>query len=229
MVISNPAETRAFIKTFTVSAEQANTLILVVIPIPAITTGVWPITTAEGLVVYFTMAIGPDLKNAGDGWVTTTGSVRGHTSQSNGAAVVASEFRICESGFYIDPFNTGIPPEYEIAHIEDDLKESQRYWYRAYGLRGIQYTAYSSNRSGSAHPVPMRIVPAFSLIGAVRHYDAGVAPNLTNVVNHQSTTEDIMVGAETSTAMTATRMSAVLVDGADVNTGANYIAVNARM
>ena len=61
---------------------------------------------------------------------------------------------------YADPYLTGVAPPFEVPNITDDLRRCQRYWYRAYGLRGWTIAANTVSGMSIKHPAPMRAKPS---------------------------------------------------------------------
>jgi len=163
--IRNTAVDRSFVSPFTVTAGQANTDLRYTISIPPCVDGTWANDTeAWGFLTW-------DLGEAGgtsnpNTWLS--GNWTGYSGMTNGMTKAAGTvFELFDVGFYADPYNTGLAPHFYVPLYEDDLRDCQRYWYRAYGMRGHISTTLKSDRLSSPHPVPMRTTPyGFALVGS---------------------------------------------------------------
>ena len=141
---------------------------------------------------------------------------------------MGNEVSLFDVGWYLDPNITGLPPPFEVPLYEDDLRDCQRYWYKAYGPRGRTVSTIAATPCTSPHPVPMRATPTPTLVGTgLRLYDGGVLPTVTGVADDGSTDLFLSCSVQASAGgITAnTRVGGPLVDAQT----ASYIAVSARM
>jgi hypothetical protein len=193
--------------------------------VPPCTGGTWPTTNANGISLLATYAMSASYHQTPGVWVGSSNKTC--ATGQNTASVVGDTLEIFDVGWYVDPNITGLAPEFVVPPVEDDLKECMRYWYKAWGTRGVTNTTTTGQRNGMVHPVPMRAVPALALVGtALRAYDATVAPNITAISNIE-TTEQNLQHTLTSSGFGVGKANGTLVDGPS-NT-ANYIGVNARL
>jgi hypothetical protein len=78
----------------------------------------------------------------------------------------------------------------------------------------------------AVHPVPMRIAPALSIVGAPRLYDTTVAPTITSISSNPSNNMALYAVMVTAGTFVLGRPAMQLSDGVQYT---KYIAVNARM
>ena len=220
----NNGVTRSFISPFTIPASLANIDHVQVLCIPPCTTGSWPIDSTAWGYLQWVLFNGNWTSNE---WNWLNGNFAGGSSLSNTFPLtVGNTFELFDVGFYLDPNITGVMPEFEVPHIEDDHRDCLRYWYRLTVARGIVQTATTAHLY-MPHPVPVRVQPSSTLVGAsLRLYDGGVAPNMTSISSVATSTEwwGATVAA-TAGGMTVGRACNMLADSQI----ANYIAINARL
>lgn len=187
--------------------------------VPPATTGTWP-TTAKFAGVYFSSSTSASFQQAPYAWLSSskTGVTGMPTTITSG-----DTFDVFDVGWYLDPNMTGVAPEFQGNHVEDDLQDCLRYWYPAYCLVGGVNTA-TQGIGWSSHYVPMYIIPTASLVGTVRCYDLSVSPAITSISNYNSNPEMLALLINAN-AFTLGRAFKTLVDAQT----ANYIAVDARM
>jgi hypothetical protein len=190
--------------------------------VPAETTAVWGAETAKGAELWFTAGAGSNHMVGTPGeWLA--GSAISLPGQSNIFGAVAQQLLLCDVGLYADPYGTGMAPPFEIGDYATELRNCQRYWYRAMGLRGGAASATSAARLGSQHPVQMRIAPAITAVGAPKIFDGIVTPTVGSPAGNLATVNSIE-GNWTSSGLTAQRPLSNYWDS-----DSNYFAANARM
>jgi hypothetical protein len=206
---------------FVISAGQANTdteQILVVPPSGQAVTGF--------LLVRFNVAVGPFMQGGTSGVWSTTLNRHGDASNTNGIASTSNIFELFDVGFYVDPYKTGVAPDFVAPHYEDDLRECQRYWYRMFGSRGVVASGTMHYMVGN-HPVPLRInSPALAIVGAPRLHEASVVGPVTSISHNYADTTTYYFGPAGAGPFVPGRPAQILCDA---GTTTNYIAVNARL
>lgn len=154
------AATRSWVENFTVRADQANQDLEFQFYIPGCPDGTWATDTAIGMLVFVTLFLNSAAVTPAGAWAA--GLFHGVAVSS---IVPVGTWKLWDVGLYADPNKTGRAPEFETGRYDDDLEECQRYFYRAYGARGVvqsattQWYAHVSNQN----PTPMRIPPVFIL------------------------------------------------------------------
>lgn len=225
---TRPTAYRLWASPIVVSSANANTdqyYTYTVAPDPGYA---WLSNSEASATIGVTIAAGStSLIDPVDTWVDNPGGVSkfGVLGQTNGVATVGNVFELFDVGWYSDPYRTGIAPEFQMQHFEDDLRECQRYWYRLYGSRGVVASATIGYVTGN-HMVPMRANPAVSVVGAPRAFDLSTAPTITGISHSYSDTTTYYLGPITS-GLVVGRPFMHLCDGMSNTT--NYIAVSARM
>lgn len=216
VALRNSAGNRSWIGSF-VQPDLANRKFTLVIP--GDTIGVWPIDETKGTMLSFTLATGSTYQGVA-GW--QAGNKLGAAGISNGMGVAGNMFEISDVGLYLDPDKTGLAPPWVMPDEARELARCQRYWYRAYGQKGVSATATIVGRSGMPHPVTMRVAPAVAVVGAVRCYDGIAAAAITSINANVSTVDLVELNINT-TGMTAGRVGHTIWDTDDI-----YLAVSAR-
>jgi hypothetical protein len=220
LAMVNAAANRSLLLPFTIP-EQVDTEFVFIVP--PCTTGTWVTDNTAALKFYFTFdAPSGQMGTTTNTWVT--GSFLGVTGQTPGV-IAGKSFEVFDVGWYLDANNTGVAPEFQVPHIEDDLQDCLRYWYPSYRYDGV----VNSGTDGYAwlsHYVPMCTSPTRTLVGTVRVYDATVAPNITSITSYNTHegSGSLLITASAG-GMTVGRPYMTLVDGQT----ANYIAVDARL
>jgi hypothetical protein len=224
--ITNGASARSYVAPFTLGSGWTD----VVIPIPGDTLGTWPTDTSVGMWVDIVPAIGSTYQTPNAN-VWQAGNLYATPGQTNGMSIGGSgpgNFHLSAVGLYADPYKTRKAPPFQMTKIEEDIRDSQRYWYRAFALRGV-VTAATTIRCGTMHPVGLRAAPgtpAMAVVGAIRGYDSAVIANVSSVANAGNSTSHLdIISTHTGGTFTAGRPGLLLTDGAETL----YIAVNVRM
>lgn len=220
IAIRNGSNTRAFLASFTAVGGAWETKSFV---IPGDITGTWLIDSGVGVKIQIVFACGTTYQGIA-GW--QTGDKLGLTGMSNGAATINNTFYIKDVGLYLDPYLTGVAPEFEQPVYAHELRRCQRYWYPQFMLRGgVTSNATLMGWSGSIHPAPMRVAPTPGIIGTPRIYDGsvtGVITSLQGVSTNQYACQATVVCA--SGGFGAGRGAAQYYQDES-----HYIAMNARM
>ena len=220
--LQNAAGSLSYISTFTISAGQADVDTEQIFVVPGSATGTWPTDTSAGMFLYITLAAGTTYQGGtNNAW--NAGYFLAAPGISNGIGTASAVFEFFDVGLYVDPYKTGVAPEFEVPLYEDDLMECQRYWYKMYGGRGIIYASTSAQYVAAPHPTPMRNAPSAGLVGTLRVYDGNTAPNMTAVAASAYSTYAVLTAS--APGLVVGRAGGILVDGQE----ANYIAMNARM
>jgi hypothetical protein len=219
VAIRNFAGTKSFVMEFSYAGSTVNKYFEEVMVIPPCTTGSWPTDNSGGMIISFMMFVGSTYQTATkNAWVD--GSFLGTTALTN---YKYDNFYLNDFGLYVDPNMTGVAPPFAAQHIEDELQDCLRYWYKCTCARGVVMTA-TQTASYMPHFVPMRAAPALSVVGTLRLYDSAAAPNITSV-SGTATIDNVQNNINVASGLTIGRPVTVLSDGQV----ANYIAVNARM
>jgi len=209
---------RSYVMPFTIDA----TLKDFVFAIPPCPNGTWPVDNALGSYITFSFATGSSLQTSANQWVSA--NIPGVTGMSNILAVASQVVRIANVGLYLDPYATGIAPPFEMPNYTAELRACQRYWYRAFGLRGGAAATTQATRIGSPHPVQMRTVPGVSTVGLPKVYDGLATPTLPAATLAVFNTVNTVELSYSLTGLTAGRPALQYWE----NEG-YYIAVSARM
>jgi hypothetical protein len=221
--IRNGAANRSFVQDVVVAANGvANKDFEFSLVIPPDTTGTWPNDNTASMAVGFTIAAGTTYQTANRG-IWQAGTFLKSNNSNVGQSTLGGELRIFDVGLYADPNLTGIAPEFVAPHVEDDLQDCMRYWYRLYGAKGVIASATVGYVTGM-HPVAMRAAPTSSIVGSLRIHDLSVAPNITSISHHYGDETMFYMGPAAS-GLTPGRPCQILCDGQT----ANYIAMSARM
>lgn len=220
--IRGASPARSFIIPFTVSAADAGWDQYYSYVIPPCLDSTWKTDNTLGVEINFTIASHGNNFGVPGSW-QAGGGIASNTITQN-LNTVGNQFHVFDVGLHADPLMTGVAPEFEIPKYEDDLQDCLRYWYPAYRFDGVVNSGTQAY-AWCAHYVPMRINPAFAVVGTLRGYDVSVAPNITAIANYNITTEMGSLLFTSGTTMTLGRPYKTLVD-AQLTTG--YIAVSAR-
>lgn len=192
-------------------------------PIPVEVAATWLTDNTRGAELWFTFASGAN-HNIGPEGAWRAGSAIGSPSQSNGLSSTSNQMLISDVGLYADPYATGVAPPYDIPDYIAELRACQRYWYRAYGLRGGAAATTQATRIGAPHPVQMRTPPAVATVGAPKVFDGATTPTLPAGTLGAWPTLNTLEVSYTLSGLIAQRPVMQYWDAA-----ANYIAVSARM
>jgi hypothetical protein len=222
--IRNVGGARSFIKSFVVSAGEANVLTERTFAIPGDITGTYAKDNTQYISIAFTWGTGTTYATATEGaWVA--GNFLGKTGMTNGLATVNNTFDVADVGLYFDPNNTGLAPPWEAVDEHTAHNDSLRYWYKHRQGRGIGPSAFVVSRAGfGRHAVPMRINPAFSLVGTPRYYDGDSKCTFTPTTNY-CTTE----GPEYNGTVSGIGFNAFFAVCADSFTENWYMPMDARL
>lgn len=227
-MVNGNLNSRAYAAPFTVSASQANVDTEFFFPIPGDITGTWMKDNTPAIRFYIYFIVPPSFHASSinqwfNGFLTAPNTIAA-------ASQAGDVFDVFDVGIYADPNDTGIAPEFVAPHIEDDLQECLRYWYKLYRATGEVSGATAGFRLASTHPTPMRIIdPAAMLVGTTfRAHDGAAAPNMTAISQNLSNAQSAEFSITTGTGMTAARACNLIFDVAS-GENLNYIAMSARM
>jgi hypothetical protein len=193
------------------------------IAIPGDTGGTWPNGTfVPALMVDFVPRIGSTYQTPlVNTWIA--GDFYGVIGSNNFTALGASTFLLSQVEMYVDPQGSGIAPRYVMRTDAEELRACQRYWYRAYSLRGTVNAATRNWGAGSRHPNLMRGIPTASLRGAVRVYD-GLATAAVSALTNWSGFDAAEFYMDCPGGLTIGRVGMQYITGPD-----DYIAISSRM
>lgn len=174
--IRNGAATRSYIRSFTISAAQANADIEVFLVFPGDTlfsATNWPNDNNRGMMVTITTAAGPTIQNSAGAWIA--GNYSGAAGMTNGFATVGNDFQLMDTGLYEDVSGVGTPPRWQYPNVIDAYRECQRY----YSITSTMFSGWVINGNGYytqayQFPVDMRTTP--SLSGATASISGGSFP-----------------------------------------------------
>ena len=147
---------------------------------------------------------------------------------TNIAASGSGTFNIGRVGLYLDPYATGVAPPFVTPNPQDELRRCQRYWYKAFGARGLVVSAAVLNALNNIHPVPMRAKPAASLFSSqVIVYDASTTPAITSISANPSNSWALELNTGTA-GLIAARPGGHIWGGSGTVAN-NCFAMNARL
>ena len=218
--VRNVPPTRSYVISFALTGAQQEFSF----SIPGCADGTWATGNTPGLSIIFCGATGTTYQApAINAW--QTGNYIGFAGLNN-AAAGAMTLNVTKVGLYLDPLGTGRAPPFEPPSERQVMQDCLRYWYPLRHGRGNVNATNSGHRNGTRHPVPMRIAPAFAIVGTTSViYDIGSAPVITGITaagSDAEVAENNLTAA--SGAMTVGRASIYTSTNAT-----NYIAVSARM
>jgi hypothetical protein len=216
--IRNTDNTRSYLAPLVIA--NANVWNNYTFVIPGDTTGTWANDNTRGMSIGFGFAGGSTYTGVA-GW--QNGLMMVLPGQNSIMGNVGSVL-IGDLGFYRDPYLTGVAPSFVVPSFADEIRRSQRYFYRAFGLWGVTTGATTVGRAGLRHPVPMRTTPVGSIKGTPKCYDMGVTPIVTalaTVCNSYAAEFDITCAAGGFTAGRAATMY--------YQSENDYIAMSARV
>jgi hypothetical protein len=213
---------RGLIFPFTVSAADANWDQEYSFVVPPETSGAWSQDNTTGGELLVAIAAGSNYYAPGTySWQAS--NLWTDSSITNNINTVGKQFMLFDVGLHADPNMTGVAPEFQAPGFHTDLQDCLRYWYPGYRFNGV-VNAATNGYGWHSHYVPMRISPAFSIVGTLRGYEATVAPNITALGAYNTNSESGSELFTAGTTMAVGRPFMTLVDGQL----ANYIAVSAR-
>lgn len=219
---------RSYLIPYTILATQLGKWLKQEFSVPGDIAGSWPKGNVGGMRIEFTLVVG----TSQDGVAYTWGANNfyGVIGMSNFCATQDNLIYIADVGLYLDPEKTGVAPPFQHPHVEDDMLNCQRFWYKSFGQRGVISSATQGWRLATIHPVPMAVVPTIALVGTtLRLYDAAAAVNISSIAAAgypADPSEYLALFTATSPGTHVLgRPACVLVDGQE----AEYIAVSGRI
>lgn len=160
--VSNDALDRNFTATFTITAGQAGTWVLVKVPIPAQTTGFWEFYTGKGANITFTCLAGANFVAAALGWNTVSDKFCA-PGASNLLATVGLTARVTDVRLYADPENTQNLPWFHKMTVGDELREAERFWQQIQiQFQGSVTSASNYMANGTLRTIMSPTTPIFS-------------------------------------------------------------------
>jgi len=181
--------TRNYLKSFTISAGQANTEVLqeFIIPVPNI--GTWANYNGTGALFEMgvTLACSANNIHSADAvWVTGASALFGAPGQSNGFASTSNVFRVYNWGVHVDYDGSGKFPPYRKVDYLEELRRCQRY-YRVQSHIISGYNGAGGAIYGQiALAPPMRIAPLVTISG-FSYSNASAAGNNGAVISNVQT------------------------------------------
>jgi hypothetical protein len=164
LAVLNQDSNRTFIREFTISGGDANTDTVQTLTIPGDTSGTWDSDNTMSINLIWTLAVGSTLQTTAGSW--QSGAYFGTSSTSNGIGTGSDVFELFDIGMYADPDSTGIAPEFELPHYDDDLYECRRYYRKLItGSRGYAAGAGGYTTETYAFDPPMRATPSMAHSG----------------------------------------------------------------
>lgn len=143
VALRNASVGRLYLKTFTITAAQADQDTIQTFVIPGDTTGTWPNDTGAGLYIGIYLAAGSNYSTGVDGWQTTSVTTFSAPGCSNGLADLGAVYYLSDVGLYLDLDGSGIPPPFQFPDEAVELMQCQRYWQQSYFLWDGNPTAAS--------------------------------------------------------------------------------------
>jgi hypothetical protein len=169
--IRNNPITDSFVASFTVAADEINTNLEKIIPIPPPPSGAWAVDNTIGLTVSITLAAGQGI--GVPGWqasdkVAVPGQVNFLSSTSN-------VFYLFAVGLYLDPDNTSVPPPWETPDLTEEWLVCMRYWQKGRTEFSGNVTSGSNYYSRAPLSPVMRVNPSTSGISVAASAFAATA------------------------------------------------------
>lgn|SRR5262245_52743731 len=215
--IANSGAARTYIAEYTITGVGLKLITLV---IPGDTTGTWLTTNGIGMTINWTLTAGSTFQGVA-GW-----QAGGFHRTANALITTlnsAGYLDITDVGLYADPYKTGVAPPFVTPWAADEERRCQRYWYPCYGLRGFITNATQASRWANPHPVPMRAVPTYTLMGTPKTYDGVTVQDVTSLTG-VSNTMAFEANANVASGLTLGRPSVQYYLDA-----ASYIGTSARL
>lgn len=159
VAVRNGVADRSMVRTFTISAGNANVDVEVILIFPGDTGGTWTKDTSVGIHINFQLAAGSTYLTAADVW--TSGNFVGATGMSNGFGAL-SAFELYDVGVYADIGNSGIAPVWRVPQHDIERLKCERYYYKFDGrivLTGWAGVASETLLYSLALPAKMRVTP----------------------------------------------------------------------
>ena len=124
--LTNSAANRSYVSTFAIAGGEINTDLVRTIVIPGDTTGTWLADTGIGCAFQITLASGTTFQGTSGAW--QTGNFSTTSAQTNFMGTGSATFEIFDVGLYVDHFNIGTAPSWELPAWDEDLRRCKRYW-----------------------------------------------------------------------------------------------------
>lgn len=129
VTFQNDTATRNYTTTYTISAEQAGTDVIVPITLDLDKTGTWiKDATGAGLTIVWGLMIGSNFAKAAGAWGTDASGIYGPTGQSNFMATLGNVFELFDVGLY----EGDTAPAFQLPDFATELVLCQRYWEKSY-------------------------------------------------------------------------------------------------
>jgi hypothetical protein len=124
--LTNSAVNRSYVTTFTIAGGEINTDLVRTIVIPGDTSGTWLTDTGVGCAFQITLASGTTFQGTSGAW--QTGNFSTTSAQTNFMGTGSATFELFDVGLYVDHFNIGTAPSWELPAWDEDLRRCKRYW-----------------------------------------------------------------------------------------------------
>ena len=138
--------------------------------VPGLTSGTFNTDNTFGCALSLVAVSGSGARGVA-GWQTGwKDSLPGQGSFIRGTG---STFAFSNVGLYLDPYKTGVAPPYEHPDQFRELRRSQRYFAKLYGMRGWSTGSNGITRPSQILPAGhMRVAPTIVLAGTPNWYDS---------------------------------------------------------
>jgi hypothetical protein len=132
IALRDSTASRSIVFPFTITVASASTYTRFAFAIPAITSGTWPKTNAQGGDITITVLCGTTFQAPANGaW--QTGNYTGVAGHTNLVGTASQQMNIRRVALYADPNGTGLAPPFQVPKYEDEHRRCQRYWQKWFG------------------------------------------------------------------------------------------------
>ncbi|WP_439357764.1 hypothetical protein [Bradyrhizobium sp. DASA03007] len=152
ITVQNSASTRSYVAEYTISAGQANTDIMVSIPIPGDIAGTWNTDNTAGIIIWWTLTCGSSFQGPAGSWQGS--AIYATSNQFNLLAANGSVFELFDVGLY----EGNAAPPFQLPDYAGEISLCKRYWQQLQSWvvdTGVQVFS-------TVLPVKMRATPTFT-------------------------------------------------------------------